>query len=179
MTTEKVWLQYADELKRFIISKVKNENLTDDILQETFVKIHTKLDTLKDITKLKSWIFTIARNQITDSYKNKSFDANNYEVVENESIEINEHTEKDCLDSILKGLPKKYSEPVFLYDIQGLSQKEIAQKLNKPIPTIKSQIQRARKMIVQGFIDCCGFKLNTDGVLVGEMKAKQDCKICK
>ena len=62
MTTTKVWALYSDDLKRFINSKVKDTSITDDILQNTFIKIHTKLHTLKDITKLKSWCFTVARN---------------------------------------------------------------------------------------------------------------------
>ena len=62
MTTNQVWTKYADDVKYFILSKVKDATVTDDILQDTFIKIHTKLHTLKDITKLKAWIFTIARN---------------------------------------------------------------------------------------------------------------------
>ena len=57
MTTNQVWQKYSDDLKRFIISKVKNTTVADDILQDTFIKIHTNLHTLNDITKLKSWIY--------------------------------------------------------------------------------------------------------------------------
>ena len=69
MNTKQVWTSYSEELKKFIISKVKNSAFTDDILQDTFIKIHTKLDTLKDITKLKSWCFRIAQNSILDHWK--------------------------------------------------------------------------------------------------------------
>ena len=54
MTTKQVWTSYSEDLKRFIISKVKDTAIADDILQDTFIKIHTKLHTLKDIKKLKS-----------------------------------------------------------------------------------------------------------------------------
>ena len=53
MTTQQVWTQYAEDLKRFIFSKVKDEAVTDDILQDSFIKIHTKLHTLRDLNKLK------------------------------------------------------------------------------------------------------------------------------
>ena len=66
MTTKQVWTSYSEDLKRFIISKVKDVTIADDILQDNFIKIHTKLHTLKDITKLKSWCFTVARNSILD-----------------------------------------------------------------------------------------------------------------
>jgi RNA polymerase sigma-70 factor (ECF subfamily) len=50
--------------------------------------------------------------------------------------------------------------------------------LNQNLPTTKSQIQRARKLIAQGFMDCCGLVLNEHGNLVGEIQEKEDCKIC-
>ena len=179
MTTQKVWLKYSDDLKRFIISKVKDRTIADDILQDTFIKIHTKLHTLKDITKLKSWIFTIARNTIMDYFKstNQIFELTNLKT--ETQIEASDHTEKDCLQGILQSLPKKYRDPLFLSDIKGLKQKEVATKLNQSLPTTKSQIQRARKLIAKGFIDCCDFVMNKDGNLVGEIKEKEDCKICK
>ena len=89
-----------------------------------------------------------------------------------------DHSEHDCLHGIIKNLPKKYRDPLFLSDIKGLKQQEIANQLHLPLPTIKSQIQRARKQIAQGFMDCCGFKMNDDGHLIGEIQDKADCKVC-
>lgn len=178
MTTKQVWTKYSEDLKRFIVSKVKNIAIADDILQDTFIKIHTKLHTLKDITKLKSWCFTVARNSILDYWKstNQTFEIANFES-ETEITE-NIHTEKDCLRGILKNLPKKYRDPLFLSDIKGLKQQDVATQLKQSLPTTKSQIQRARKLIAQGFIDCCGFVLNEKGNLVGEVQEKNDCKVC-
>lgn len=179
MTTNQVWNNYSADLKQFIISKVKDSSIADDILQDTFIKIHTKLHTLKDLNKLKPWIFSIARNSILDYFKTRkqTFDLP-YLATEIEPEDKN-HTEKDCLSGILKNLPKKYRDPLFLSDIKGLKQKEISKTLNLPLPTIKSQIQRARKLIAQGFMDCCGFVINDKGVLQGEIKDKKDCSVCK
>jgi len=178
MTTNQVWTKYADDVKYFILSKVKDVTATDDILQDTFIKIHTKLHTLKDITKLKGWIFTIARNSIMDYFKstNKTFELANFET--ETKIEEHTHTEKDCLRGILQNLPKKYRDPLFLSDIKGLKQQEVAATLKQSLPTTKSQIQRARKLIAKGFMDCCGFILNNEGKLVGEIQDKDDCKVC-
>lgn len=178
MTTQNVWKTYSEDLKRFIISKVHDTAIADDILQDTFIKIHTKLHTLKDHNKLKPWCFTIARNSILDYWKltNQDFEIANFEaevVPEDEG-----HTEKDCLRGILQSLPKKYRDPLSLADIKGLKQQEVAEQLKQSLPTTKSQIQRARKLIAQGFMDCCGYVLNDDGKLVGELQDKEDCKVC-
>lgn len=178
MTTKQVWTKYAGDLRNFILSKVKNTEITEDILQDTFIKIHTKLHTLKDITKLKPWIFSIARNSTMDHFKsaNQSFEFTNSDT--ETYIEENTHTEEDCLRGILQNLPKKYRDPLFLSDIKGLKQQEVATYLNQSLPTTKSQIQRARKLIAQGFMDCCGYVLNEEGKLVGEVQDKDDCKVC-
>lgn len=179
MTTKQVWESYAKDLKSFIISKVKDNTIADDILQDTFIRIHNNLHKLRDLNKLKSWCFTIARNSILDYWKatNKTFEIANFES--ETEIKQNIHTEKDCLRGILKNLPKKYRDPLFLSDIKGLKQQEVANQLNQTLSTTKSHIQRARKLIAKGFMDCCGFVLNDHGNLVGEVQAKEDCKVCK
>ena len=178
MTTKEVWNQYSEDVKRFIISKVKENTVADDILQDTFIKIHTKLHTLKDSQKLKSWVFTIARNSTLDFFKTSKINYEVFDLGEEDDIEKEYHTEKDCLYGILQKLPKKYRTPLFLSDIKGMKQSDVAKQLNQNLPTTKSQIQRARKLIAQGFIDCCGFVMNEQGHLVGEIQEKENCKVC-
>lgn len=178
MDTKHIWKLHADDIKYFIFSKVKDEVVTDDLLQETFIKVHTKLNTLKDVEKLKSWLFSIARYTVLDYFRSKQLV---YETTDEDFIfeeQKLEHTEADCLPGIIKSLPKKYRDPLFLSDIKGLKQTQIAEQLHLALPTVKSQIQRGRKMIAQGFVDCCDFVVNDKGFLVGEVKDKADCKMC-
>ncbi len=178
MTTQSIWITYNQDVKQFILSKTKNEQIANDLLQETFIKIHTKLDTLKDYDKLKSWVFSIARNTIMDYFKRS---ANTREVFDTDIMQEDSHEthdEKDCLQGIIKSLPKKYRDPLFLADIKGLKQAEVAKQLKLQLPTTKSRIQRARKLIALGYIECCDYKVNQKGHLVGEVKDKEDCKVC-
>ena len=107
---------------------------------------------------------------------NQTFELANFESETN--IEEHSHTEKDCLNGILQSLPKKYRDPLFLSDIKGLKQQEVATQLKQSLSTTKSQIQRARKLIAKGFMDCCGYVMNDEGNLVGEIQEKEDCKVC-
>lgn len=179
MTTNQVWNKYSADLKQFIISKVNDKTIADDILQDSFIKIHTKLHTLKDLKKLKPWIFSITRNSILDYFKsqNHTFDLPYIET--DLELEKDLHTELDCLRGILKNLPKKYRVPLYLSDIKELKHKEISETLNLPLPTVKSQIQRGRKLIAKGFKECCGLTENKNGKLIGEIREKKDCSVCK
>jgi len=67
--TTEMWHRFSDGLRRFILNKVKDEALADDLLQETFIRIHSKIDNLRDEAKVQSWVFQIARNIINDHYR--------------------------------------------------------------------------------------------------------------
>ena len=179
MNTKDIWNLYATDLRHFIISKVKNETIADDILQDTFIKVHVNLHNLNDVSKLKSWIFQIGRNTMMDYFRTHNSRINLDDSFSNHAEETNQdHSEMDCLKGILENLPKKYRKPLFLSDIKGLRQQEFANQLELPLPTVKSQIQRGRKLIAQGFMDCCGFVMYEQGFLVGEIRDRQDCKVC-
>ena len=72
MDTEKIWSDFSTLLKKFILTKVKNETTADDILQEVFIKIHEKIPSLEDHNKLTSWVYQITRNTIIDFYRKKA-----------------------------------------------------------------------------------------------------------
>lgn len=179
MGISEIWDSYHDDVNRFVMSKVKDEIATDDLVQDIFIKAQTKLDTLREQEKAKSWLLSIARNTVIDYFRKKKevieFSELDYNIVAEEKAE---HTEKDCLPGIIKSLPKKYRDPLFLSDIKGMKQKEIAIQLKLPLATVKSQIQRARRMIAQSYMDCCDYKINDKGFLVGEVKDRNSCKMC-
>ncbi|NQX85165.1 MAG: sigma-70 family RNA polymerase sigma factor [Flavobacteriaceae bacterium] len=179
MTTQEIWNTYHLDVKRFVLSKVHDESLAEDIVQNTFIKVHTKLSALKDPMKLKSWVMMIARNTTVDYFKSHKSASFSEVILPVEDVPKQDaHDETDCLYVIIKGLPKKYRDPLILSDIKGMKQAEVAKQLKLALSTTKSRIQRARKLIAKGFMDCCDYKLNDKGFLVGEVKDKEDCKIC-
>src|SRR5438309_10989266 len=69
MTTEKVWEEFHPKLKQFVLRRIPDEQSSEDVLQDVFLKIHTRIDTLRDEEKLQGWIYQIARNAIADYYR--------------------------------------------------------------------------------------------------------------
>ncbi len=63
---ELIWNDFHKELEGFIYRRIKEREVTKDILQDIFVKIHNNVDTLEDQSKLSSWIYQITRNTIND-----------------------------------------------------------------------------------------------------------------
>src|SRR6266487_2476947 len=69
MTTERVWEEFHPKLKQFVLRRIQDEQSGEDIIQDVFLKIHTRIDTLRNEEKLQSWIYQIARNAIADYYR--------------------------------------------------------------------------------------------------------------
>ena len=88
------------------------------------------------------------------------------------------YNEADSIGKVIKDLPDIYSEVLYLSEIIGYKQKEVAQQLNISLPATKSRILRGRDLLKKGFMDCCDYKLDAQGHLRGEQKNKADCKVC-
>jgi RNA polymerase sigma-70 factor (ECF subfamily) len=179
MKTQQIWSQFSEALKKFIISKVKDEVIAEDLLQEVFIKIHLHKNNLKKEDRLKSWLFTIANNTINDYFRkhNKtSLEINDNLTEDNE--ETTDHDAKDCLLPLILNLPKKYREALLLTEIKGFKQAAAAAELKITLTAAKSRVQRGRELLKQGFIHCCDYTLDENGHLKGEHKDINDCKVC-
>lgn len=182
MSTKDIWNLYANNLKNFILSKTKDLALTDDILQDVFVKIHSKKHSLKDETNLKSWVFSIANNTLLDEFrKQKKTEPKDSSFLENskENIAKSNHSPEDCLLPLIMRLPKKYKDVLFLASIKGMKQAEISKQLNLSLPATKSRILRGRELLKKSFMDCCNYTLDENGHLKGEHQNIEDCKVCR
>lgn len=178
MNTEKIWSEFSTALQKFIFSKVHNETVTEDILQEVFIKIHLHKNELQAKKQLKSWLFSIAHNTTIDYFRTKDL-VLPIDTKDNIADEPkNEHNATDCLLPLILALPKKYKETLLLSEIKGLKQQATANELNISLAAAKSRIQRGRELLKQGFINCCDYQIDAKGFLVGENKNAEDCKVC-
>jgi RNA polymerase sigma-70 factor (ECF subfamily) len=179
METTAIWNEFSDSLTRFIYSRVKNHEITQDLLQEVFIKIHLNIDKIKKRERLKSWVFTITNNVIIDYFKKQTIKQSQLlEKFESEDANTSEHPAEDCILPLIHNLPPTYKEAMLLSEVKGLKQAKVAEILQISLSGAKSRIQRGRNLVKQGFIDCCDYKLNEVGYLIGEHKDKENCKVC-
>ncbi len=174
--THEIWDSLKESLFYFILKEVKDEELSKDLLQEVFLKVHVKLDQLNSPDKAKAWAFQITRNQIAEHFR-KTKDTVDLSVLS--QVQISNDLEYEeinfcCFESFVNELPPKYGEVITLINIEGKKQLEAAEELNINLSNVKSRVYRAKEMLKQKFVECCQFDLDEDGLLVGE----QDCIRC-
>ncbi len=178
--TSELYHAYSEDLSRFLRSKSQDQSLIEDIMQDSFIKLHLSLTGGKVIHNPKSWLFRVAQNALVDHHRTSQKQAQLVSPpTEDAYIEDRPaHTPADCLRGIVSTLPFKYKKAVYLVDIKGLRQTDAAQQLQLPLPTLKSHVQRGRKLVAQGYVDCCDYTIREDGTLVGEIKDWEGCKVC-
>lgn len=177
-----IWNDSRNRIKNFIARRIKSETDAEDVLQNVFCKIHEKLPELKDQDKLYSWVFQITRNAIIDYHRERKIAFENSEELLSE-IAVSE-TEKNIEEEVLTWLepmvgelPDKYREALLLTDIQGLTQKELSEKLDISLSGAKSRVQRAREQLKDVLLDCCHLEFNRAGKIVEYKQQKDDCSV--
>ena len=178
---ENIWNKFYEHLSGFVENRIYDIELKDDCLQEIFIKINNGLPSLKDDNKLESWIFQIARNTIIDFNRQKEKQKSAQITRQDLEIEINDSKNieiAECIVPFIKQLPLKYSEPLMLYEIEGLSQKEISGKENISLSGAKSRIQRGRIKLKNALNECCKFELDKRGNILDYRTKQNDCNKC-
>ncbi|WP_418603019.1 sigma-70 family RNA polymerase sigma factor [Hwangdonia sp.] len=173
METQNIWNNFSDELYFFILKKVKNKEVTNDVFQNAFLKIHTNLPKLKKEEKVKAWVFQIARNEINNHFNKESSDATKLGAVKDIDLQQYEHI--CCFDKFINDLPEIYKQVIELIYIRGKKQKDVAQALDISLENVKARVKRAKGILKNKFNQCCKFELDKNGKLIGE----SNCAICK
>lgn len=181
ITTERAWDTFHAPIKHFILNHTHDESLTEDLLQDVFLKMHTHIDTLKDETKLQSWLYQIARHTIYDHYRSQKSMATlpeSFDLPEEPTQEDIVQTLLPCLKEMVNSLPDPYREAIILTEYEGLSQKELAEHLHLSFSGAKSRVQRAREKLKQMLLECCHFVLDRRGKIIGYHPRRECCLAC-
>ena len=172
METQKIWNSFNEELYFFILKKVKDRDITNDVFQNTFLKIHKNISKLKNEEKAKAWVFQIARNEINNHFNKESVYSNNLDTNKETLLQKYEHV--CCFDKFIDELPKIYKQVIELIYIKGKKQKDTAEELNISLENVKARVKRAKEILKQRFNECCKYKFNKQGKLFGE----SNCSVC-
>ncbi len=176
-TLEALWIDFSIQLRSFIFSKVKNETDADDILQNVFIRIHNKLHTLDDESRIKPWIYQIARNMIIDYYRagNRQTDFAETDLPASLPPESSMQEAVDDMIKMMNGMPPEYCEALCLKEIEGLSQKEYAERKGLSYSGAKSRVQRARIMLKEMLLQCCHYETDKYGTV---LDIQPRCCVC-
>lgn len=185
VTTVDVWELLSAKLRGFIRSRVEDDQTAEDLLQETFLRIHQRLGTLGDEERLVSWVFQIARNLIVDHYRARGRIKSSPEVnakIAGESSCSDPVNENEVvagwLPAAIDRLPEAYRDALRMYELEGVSQTAIADELGLSLSGAKSRVQRGREKLRQVLDRCCAFDLDRRGNVL-EWQSRREDSCCR
>jgi RNA polymerase sigma-70 factor (ECF subfamily) len=177
---EEVWRSLGDALHAFIRARVPSESDADDILQDVFIRVIEKSASIRRADRIESWVYQTTRNAIADFYRRRpprpDGPVEAADVSLEETAEANSnHAVGACLTRMAAQLPDTLRQAVLMYETDGLSQAEIAEKLQISLTAAKSRIQRGRRQLEELFRKCCKLELDRRGNVLESQCSTPEC----
>jgi RNA polymerase sigma-70 factor (ECF subfamily) len=161
--------RYERPVFSLIYRILRDRELTEDLSQETFVKVLNAIDRYDPQYKFSSWIFKIANNAAIDQLRRKELDtlsldgapdATTRERLEATTLQIGDAAESPldelearelgtAIERAIAALRPEYRSCIILRHIEGRPYEEIAEILDLPLGTVKTYIHRARAELKQ------------------------------
>lgn len=168
--TENIWNDFHIELKYFILKKVKDESIANDILQEVFLKVIDNADKITQAKSVQQYIYGITRNATIDHFRKsakKNGIENEYALIsEEETQSLNATIANCCIKPFIKQLPDKYQVALTKTEFENISQKELAEQLDISYSGAKSRVQRGKEKLKELILTCCNFPSDRYGNLM-------------
>ncbi len=154
--------EYGTEILRLCTLYLKDYQLAEDAVQETFLKVYTKYSGFRNQCSIKTWITTIAMNVCRDIMRRHSYTERPLFLPEDEDAQeeyINRKLAQSSDDSgpdvetrltllqAVTDLPEIYRKTILLYYYNGFSTPEIARILHCPQATVNVRLKRARDQL--------------------------------
>ena len=178
---ETLWRESSARLRSWFEQRTGSATDAEDLVQETFLRVHERLDTLLDAASIRAWLGTIARNVLVDHHRRRGT-AGAMEPVEEEHARVPAH--ESNLDSVVAGwleghlgeLEPADAEALRLVDLEGKTQRELAERQGLSLSGAKSRVQRARTKLRASLEACCSFAMDArGGILEARRRADGRC----
>lgn len=166
LTSEQAWRLLEAQLRPFIARRVRDADV-DDLVQDVFIRIQRGLPSLRDDQRFGAWVYQIARSVIADHSRNVArhpqasmeLPEPSYSQDEDDTGVVEEEVASYAA-LLVSALPSPYREALTLTELNGLTQKEAAEKLGVSLSGMKSRVQRGREKLRTALEDCCHIALD-------------------
>lgn len=143
--------RWHEPLWRYLRRLASDDDVAGDLAQETWVRILRRISTLRDASRLRPWMFGIARRVAMDRLRAQYLRRTDDDVLIDDiaAPEIDAGVESDlqALDVGLAALPPRERETLALFYLRELTIEQMAGLLEVPVGTVKSRLFRARELL--------------------------------
>lgn len=155
--------RYKDRLVNFLYRYTGSKDDSEDLAQDTFLKLYRSKHLYREIAKFSTWFYTIAINLAKTNLRKKvrynAISISDIDPDEEKDFELpasdqispedsaNASIENVYIQNAINSLNEKFREVIILRDIQDLDYEEISKITDLPLGTVKSRINRGRERL--------------------------------
>ncbi|WP_318837996.1 sigma-70 family RNA polymerase sigma factor [Neiella holothuriorum] len=160
------WHQHEQSLLQWLLRKTQRPALSQDVLQDVFIKLMQQREAFCSVTNGKAWLFRVAKNLLIDHVRKERFvDLLDDELLAEADEEENAHAAVDllalsCLPRVLSELENQYQHIITACDLQGMTQQQFADSHELSLPAVKSRLRRARQKLKRQIESSCQVRLD-------------------
>jgi RNA polymerase sigma-70 factor (ECF subfamily) len=159
---------------RYVI-RIAGLNDAEDIAQDIFNKVNRGIEGYQGKSKLSNWIYRIATNTVIDRSRSAAYKHATESISINGKDNLDAHVEvedqkapstdqivikkemRDCINEYIEKLPPDYKIVIILSELEGKSNKEIAEILDISLSNAKIRLHRARTLLREVLNEACEF----------------------
>jgi RNA polymerase sigma-70 factor (family 1) len=146
---------YSNQLSDFILRLTESEQLTQEIVQDVFLKIWVNRRSLPAINCFNAYLFTIARNHAFNCLKQIAREKNRKREWVNSVLSLAVHNSEETIgsdsgkliDEAIELLPPRQKNVYLMSRLEGIRQEEIAKQLNISLETVKKHMVLALRFL--------------------------------
>lgn len=160
----KLYKAMVDEIYGFVYMRTGlDPSVSEDITQEVFMDVYKGLNRFKGLCSERTWVFSIARNKVSDFYRvhyrktleSVPLDDECLEKIDDSSQDIEDWMNKVCdsqfIRHCLNSLPEHYRITLLLKYVDGRSTKEIALISDKTAKAVENMIKRSKDAFIKQY----------------------------
>ena len=147
---EALCVPYKADLYRFVFWLCRNRTLTDDVVQETWLRAWRSIGSLSDAGAARPWLLTIARRELARMFERKRLETVDLETAlasGDAAFIAGDDGEVDEMRTAIAQLEAGYREPLVLQVLFGYSTEEIARHMELSVPAVLTRLYRARHLL--------------------------------
>ncbi len=156
--------RYQGQLLGFFFRNTRDRQLSEDLTQDTFLRLHNQSWDFLPVGKFRGWLYRLARNLLIDNVRRQSHDAlikavtgkqqdeeDGLARLTEEVLSPDSHADvremASIVDDMLRQLPEEQRLTFLLHHYGGLTLVEVADAMEANVPTTKSRLRLAREKL--------------------------------
>jgi len=150
------WAEHHAQLRRLVSRRVSDRHAVDDIVQDVYLKARASEHQLRSADRAAAWLSRIATNLVIDHHRaRRPTEELPDDLAAPEAEDDPVVALALCLPGMIGRLADDYRVALHLSEIDGIPQREVAQRLGLSLSGAKSRVQRARVMLRHLVEQCC------------------------